>query len=82
MDKTLAVFESFKIRREHDEKTEKWFFSIVDIIRALLEEKDFQAARKYWNKLKERLRREGSQSVTKCHRLNLVRSRCLNHFMQ
>jgi len=44
---------------------------VVDIIRALLQQPDFQAARKYWNKLKERLTKEGSESVTKCHRLKL-----------
>jgi hypothetical protein len=37
----------------------------------LTQQTDFQAARKYWNKLKERLRKEGSQSVTNCHRLKL-----------
>lgn len=49
-----------------------WYFSVVDIIAALLEQPDFQTARKYWNKLKERLKKEGSQSVTNCHRLKLT----------
>jgi len=37
----------------------------------LLEQPDFQTARKYWNKLKERLKKEGSESVTKCHQLKM-----------
>jgi len=43
----------------------------VDIVQVLTQQPDFQAARKYWNKLKERLSKEGSQSVTECHRLKL-----------
>ena len=68
----LAAFEDFQIRRVYDEKAEKWYFSVVDIVGALIQQKDFQTARKYWNKLKERLKKEGSQSVTNCHRLRLV----------
>jgi DNA-damage-inducible protein D len=66
-----TVFEEREIRRVYDEKTETWFFSVVDIIQVLTQQPDFQAARKYWNKLKERLRKEGSESVTNCHRLKL-----------
>jgi DNA-damage-inducible protein D len=66
-----AIFEDREIRRLYDENTETWFFSVVDIIQILTQQPDFQTARKYWNKLKERLRKEGSQSVTNCHRLKL-----------
>lgn len=66
-----AVFEEREIRRVYDEKTETWFFSVVDIVQVLTQQPGFQAARKYWNKLKERLRKEGSESVTNCHRLKL-----------
>ena len=66
-----AFFEEREIRRVYDEKTETWFFSIVDIIRVLIQQPDYQKARKYWNKLKERLGKEGRQSVTNCHRLKL-----------
>jgi DNA-damage-inducible protein D len=70
--KILPVeFENHEIRRIYDEKTETWYFSVVDIIQVLTQQPDFQTARKYWNKLKERLSREGSQSVTNCHRLKL-----------
>lgn len=67
----LAIFEEYKIRRIYDEKKEIWYFSVVDIIQALLQQSDFQTARKYWNKLKERLNNEGSQTVTNCHQLKL-----------
>ena len=66
-----AIFENFKIRRHYNELKEIWYFSVVDIIQALLEQPDFQTARKYWNKLKERLKKEGSESVTKCHQLKM-----------
>ena len=71
MKNTLAVFENFKIRRIYDEKSETWFFSVVDIIQVLIQQPDYQTARKYWNKLKERLKKEGSESVTNCHRLKM-----------
>jgi len=71
-DKALAVFENFKIRRTYDEKTDTWYFSVVDIIAALIQQPDYQTARKYWNKLKERLKKEGSQTVTNCHQLKMV----------
>jgi hypothetical protein len=71
MNTTLVNFENIDIRRVYDEKNETWFFSVVDIIRALLQQPDFQTSRKYWNKLKGRLNKEGSESVTNCHRLKL-----------
>ena len=65
----LAIFENFKIRRHYDEKTETWYFSIVDVIYALTESKDPAA---YWRKLKQRLKEEGNQTVTNCHALKMV----------
>ena len=44
---------------------------MVDVVQALTDQPDFQSARKYWNKLAERLRAEGSEVVTNCHRLKL-----------
>jgi DNA-damage-inducible protein D len=70
-ERALAVFENFKIRRIYDEKSETWFFSVVDIIAALIQQPDFQAARNYWKVLKNRLNKEGSESVTKCNRLKM-----------
>lgn len=66
-----ALFENQEIRRVYDEPTETWFFSVIDIVQVLTQQSDYQTARKYWNKLKERLNKEGSQSVTNCHRLKL-----------
>src|SRR3989338_32417 len=66
-----AIFEEHEIRRVYDEATETWWFSVVDIVQVLTQQADYQTARKYWNKLKERLGKEGSQSVTNCHQLKL-----------
>jgi len=74
MKNTLAVFENYKIRRHYDEKAELWYFSVIDIIQALIQQPDYKTARKYWNKLKERLKKEGSQLVTNCHQLKLEAS--------
>ncbi|MBW6511345.1 MAG: hypothetical protein K0A93_04395 [Desulfuromonadaceae bacterium] len=46
-EKSTASFEDYKIRRVYDEKAETWYFSVVDIIQALLQNHDFQAARNY-----------------------------------
>jgi DNA-damage-inducible protein D len=70
-ERALAVFENFKIRRTYDETTETWYFSVVDIVAALIQQPDYQAARNYWKVLKNRLKKEGSESVTKCNRLKL-----------
>ncbi|MBK9347777.1 MAG: Bro-N domain-containing protein [Burkholderiales bacterium] len=64
-------FDGQSIRRVYDEKTETWWFSVVDVVQVLTQQADYQTARKYWNKLKERLDKEGSESVTNCHRLKL-----------
>jgi hypothetical protein len=71
-EKSLAVFENYHIRRVFEEKSETWYFSVVDIIAALIQQPDYQAARNYWKVLKNRLNREGSETVTKCNRLKLV----------
>ncbi|MBU2579979.1 hypothetical protein KKF19_03450 [Patescibacteria group bacterium] len=68
-NKQITIFEGQKIRRLWDEKKEKWYFSVVDIIQALIQQADYQTARKYWNKLKERLKKEGNESVSNCHQL-------------
>jgi DNA-damage-inducible protein D len=66
---TLVVFESEQVRRVwHDEQ---WYFSVVDVVKVLTEKKEPLKARKYWNKLSQRLRDEGSEVVTNCHQLKL-----------
>jgi len=67
----MTLFEDYKIRRIYDEEAEIWWFSVIDIVQVLTQQSDYQTARKYWNKLKQRLTREGSESVTNCHRLKL-----------
>jgi len=71
MKKDLAIFEEYEIRRVYDEDKETWFFSVIDIIQVLTQQPDYQAARNYWKVLKNRLKKEGSESVTKCNRLKL-----------
>lgn len=69
---SLAIFENFKIRRHFNEKTETWYFSVIDIIAALTDQPDFKKAKSYWATLKNRLKNEGSEVVTNCDRLKLL----------
>lgn len=71
-ERSLVAFEEHSIRRIYDEKSETWFFSVVDVVAALIQQQDYQAARNYWKVLKNRLKREGSESVTKCNRLKML----------
>ena len=66
-----AIFENQTIRRVYDEDTETWWFSIIDIIQVLVQQPDYQGARKYWKVLKGRLDKEGSQLVSNCYQLKL-----------
>ena len=68
----LKVFENRNIRTLWNEEKEDWWFSAIDVSWVLTDSKDYQTARKYWNKLKQRLKEEGSELVTYCHRLKLV----------
>jgi hypothetical protein len=72
MPELPVQFEDHAIRRVYDEPTETWWFSVVDIVQVLTQQSDPTTARKYWNKLKQRLRIEGSQLVTDCHQLKLT----------
>lgn len=67
----LAIFEDYNIRRIYDEKTETWFFSIVDVIAVLTAQNNYKVAQSYWTTLKSRLKKEGSESVTNCDKLKL-----------
>ena len=59
------------MRTVWDADAEEWYFSVVDVCWVLADSPDYQTARKYWNKLKQRLSQEGSELVTNCHRLKL-----------
>ena len=67
----IQLFEERKVRTIWDDEHEKWYFSIVDVVAVLTEQSDMLKARKYWNKLKQRLLEEGNQTVTNCHQLKL-----------
>lgn len=68
---SIKLFGGDKIRAVWDDEQEKWYFSVVDVVAVLTESKDFQTARKYWNKLKQRLKEEGFEPVTNCHQLKM-----------
>jgi hypothetical protein len=72
MKNEIKLFEQSKVRSVYDEEKDVWYFSVIDVLMILLE-KDYQTSRKYWNKLAERLRKEGAeQPVTNCHRLKML----------
>ena len=68
-NKAVAIFEGEKIRRLWDDEKELWYFSVADVIRVLTSSVDAGA---YWRKLKQRLKEEGSEFVTKCHELKFM----------
>ena len=68
----IQLYENQPIRTAWVEDEEEWYFSIVDVVGVLTEQTDYQKARKYWNKLKQRLSEEGSQLVTNCHQLKMT----------
>ena len=65
----LQLFQDQKVRTHWDEEQEKWFFSIIDIAAILSQSINPQA---YWRKLKERLKKEGNETVTNCHSLKML----------
>ena len=69
----LKLFEDKKVRAKWDDKQEKWYFSVVDVI-AVLTDNDYQGGRKYWKTLKMRLNKEGSELVTNCYQLKMQSS--------
>ncbi|MBU1783419.1 hypothetical protein KKA77_02420 [Patescibacteria group bacterium] len=68
-NKQISIFEGRKIRRFWDEKQEKWYFSVVDIIAILTNQPEHKKVQSYWTTLKNRLKEEGSEVVTKCDQL-------------
>ena len=64
----LQIFEDRNIRTVWDDEQEKWYFSIVDVVAVLSESADPQT---YWRVLKNRLRKEGNETVTNCNALKL-----------
>lgn len=68
----IQLFENQPIRAAWDSKQEEWYFSIVDVVGVLTDSSNYNTGRKYWNKLKQRLKEEGSQLVTNCHQLKMT----------
>ena len=62
------IFEEREIRSVWDDKAEKWYFSVVDVVAVLTGSAN---PRNYWKVLKSRLKKEGNQSVTNCNQLKL-----------
>ena len=62
------IFNNETIRTIWNKEDEKYYISVVDIVRIVSESKN---SRKYWNKLKQRLKEEGNETVTNCHQLKL-----------
>lgn len=65
----IKLFEEKKVRTVWDDKDEKWYFSIVDVVAVLTDSVDATA---YWRKLKQRLKAEGNETVTNCHGLKML----------
>ena len=74
MDKSneIKLFNDKQIRTAWDSEKEEWYFSVVDVVAALTDSVDYTTGRKYWNKLKQRLKDEGSELVTNCHQLKMI----------
>ena len=68
---SLQLFEKKKVRTIWDDEQEKWYFAIVDVVAVLTSSDDYNKSRKYWNKLKQRLKEEGNETVTNCHQFKL-----------
>ncbi len=68
-ENTIRLFESQKVRVLWDDRTEKWYFSVIDIIRILSESKN---PRRYWSDLKIKLNKEGSQLYEKIAQLKML----------
>jgi|GEM_PF-2005862 len=68
-DEAVKIFNRQRVRTHWDEEAEKWYFSIVDVVAILTDSAD---ARKYWSKLKQRLKAEGNETVTNCHQLKML----------
>lgn len=71
-EKAIKLFQDQRVRVLWNEEDEKWYFSIVDVIAILTDQKDFQGARNYWKVLKHRLLKEKNETVTNCNRLKML----------
>jgi len=65
----IKLFEEKRVRSVWNEAEQQWYFSIVDVVAILTDSIDPLA---YWRKLKERLKKEGNETVTNCHSLKMT----------
>ncbi len=70
-ENAIKLFQDRKVRVEWDDKQEKWYFSVVDVV-TVLTDNAYQGARNYWKVLKNRLKKEGSETVTNCNQLKML----------
>ena len=69
----IQLFEDKKIRTAWDEEQEEWYFSIVDVIAVLTDQKTPRSASTYWAVLKKRLKDEGANELlTNCKQLKMT----------
>ena len=74
MGSKIQIFKGKRVRAIWDSEKEDWYFSAVDVVWILADSKDYQTARTYWKKLKQRLKEEGNETVTNCHQLKMEAS--------
>ena len=70
-DNSIRFFEEKNVRSIWNEKNDKWYFSIIDIVAVLTNQAEYKKAQSYWTTLKSRLKKEGSEVVTNCDKLKL-----------
>ena len=71
-EELVRLFDAKQIRVVWDNETERYYFSVVDVVLVLTDSLDYQTARNYWKVLKNRLTKEGNETVTNCNRLKLT----------
>lgn len=69
---SIQLFEDRHIRTAWDGVNEEWYFSVVDVVGILSDQRDYDHARNYWKVLKSRIRKEGNELVTQCNQLKMV----------
>ncbi|MGE3550813.1 MAG: Bro-N domain-containing protein [Geobacter sp.] len=68
----ITLFDNREVRQIWDDQTEKWWFSVVDVIEILTDQPSHDRARKYWSVMKTRLRQEGAEPTTICSQLKML----------
>ncbi len=71
MENKIQLFENQPVRTAWVEEEEEWYFSVVDVVGVLTEQKDYDAAKNYWKVTKKHLKDEGNQLVTNCNQLKM-----------